>query len=157
MVFGDVKRLEVVPLVLDLGALGDREAEPPHDVLQLVDRLRERVLLAQPHRCARQRQVEAAGDRLGPRQLLLASFEHRLDAGLGFVEPLADNRSLGRVDLAQQRLHVAEAAVLAAGEFHAGGFERGGVSGCGDRGQRRLFVGDNFADRIHEFEVRSGP
>ena len=45
--------------------------------------------------------------------------------------------------------------MLAAGEFHADGFERGGVSGCGDRGQHRLLIGDNFADRIHEIEVRS--
>ncbi len=117
----------------------------------------ERVLLAELERRAGQSEVEAAGDRLRPRQLFLAGFESRLHAGLGFVEPLADNRPLGRIDLAQEGLHVAEAAMLAAGEFHAGGFERGGISGCGDCGQRRLLVGDNFADRIHEIEVRSGP
>ena len=39
----DVEGLEVVPLVLDLRPVGHGEAEPAHDVLQFLDRLRDRV------------------------------------------------------------------------------------------------------------------
>ena len=54
----DVERLEVVPLVLDLRALDGREAEPAHDVLHLLDRLRDRVQMAEAQRRAGQRRVE---------------------------------------------------------------------------------------------------
>ena len=43
MIVRNVEGLEIVPLVLDLRPVGGREAEAAHDVLQLFDRLRDRV------------------------------------------------------------------------------------------------------------------
>ena len=50
MGLGDVERLEVVPLVFDLGPIGDRETEPAHDVFEFFDRLRDRMEMAEPQR-----------------------------------------------------------------------------------------------------------
>ena len=157
MIFRNVERLEVVPFVFDLGSLCDREAESPHDVLEFVHRLDERVLFAKAQGRAGQREIEPAGDRLGSRQLLLTRFKRGFDLGLGLVEALADDRPLGRVDFPDECLHVAHSTMLSAGKFHTHGFKRRGISGRGDRGQRRLFVGDNFADRVHGIDVRSRP
>ena len=54
-----VQRREVVVVVLDLGALGDLEAEPDEDVLDLAPRLGDQVQPAGgPRRVARQRHVD---------------------------------------------------------------------------------------------------
>ena len=47
------ERLEVVPLVFDFGPAGHGEAEPAHDVLELFDRLRERMQMAEPQAACR--------------------------------------------------------------------------------------------------------
>ena len=54
----DVQGLEVVPLVLDLRPLGHGEPQPAHDLLQLLDRLRDRVQMAQAGADAGHRGIE---------------------------------------------------------------------------------------------------
>ncbi len=54
----DIQGDEVVPLVLDLGAVGDAEAHPAEDVQQLVDRLHDHVTVADLHRDAGQRDID---------------------------------------------------------------------------------------------------
>ena len=58
-----VERGEVVVVVLDLGALDDREAEPDEDVLHLAPDLRDQVQVADRHAAGRR----AASRRRGPR------------------------------------------------------------------------------------------
>ncbi len=45
--------------------------------------------------------------------------------------------------------------MLSAAEFDSHGLERGRIGGTRDRSQGRLFIGDNFADRVLEIDVRS--
>ena len=54
----DVQRLEVVPRVFHLRPFGRRETQPAHDLLQLVDRLRDRMQPAQPQADAGHRGIE---------------------------------------------------------------------------------------------------
>jgi hypothetical protein len=43
MIFWDVEGDKVVPLILDLRPFGDGETESPHDLLEMLDGLRDRV------------------------------------------------------------------------------------------------------------------
>jgi hypothetical protein len=43
MILRDVERDEIMPFVLDFRPLRDGEAESPHDLFQMLDRLRDRV------------------------------------------------------------------------------------------------------------------
>ena len=65
MVVGRVERREVVVLELDLGALGDAEAETDEDVLDLALDLRQQVRGATRHGIARQRHVDRLGAQRG--------------------------------------------------------------------------------------------
>ena len=61
VVVGRVERREVVVVELDLGALGDAEAEPDEDVLDLALDLRQQVRRAARHGVAGQRHVDRLG------------------------------------------------------------------------------------------------
>ena len=61
VVVGRVERGEVVVVELDLGALGDAEAEPDEDVLDLALDLRQQVRRAARHGVAGQRHVDGVG------------------------------------------------------------------------------------------------
>ena len=101
MGFGDVEGLEVMPFILEFGSVGDGKAKPPHDLLEIVHRLGQRVLAAQIERSAGKRDVDSTGDRLGAGGFLLPRFECRFDLRFGLVELLANHRPLRRFDLAQ--------------------------------------------------------
>jgi hypothetical protein len=76
MVAGDVQRVEIVPVGLDLGAFGDREAHVGEDRGDLLGHLGDRVDRPLPARPARQRHVEPFGPEplvergIGQRRLL---------------------------------------------------------------------------------------
>ncbi len=59
----DVERLEVVPVVLDLGALGDPVAEPDEDVLELAPHLRHEVQVPEAPSVAPEREVDERSGR----------------------------------------------------------------------------------------------
>ena len=65
VVVGRVERGEVVVLELDLGALGDAEAEPDEDVLDLALDLRQQMRRAARDGVARQRHVDRLGAQRG--------------------------------------------------------------------------------------------
>ena len=73
MVLGDVQRLEVVVVALDLGAEGDLEAEPDEDVLDRGDGLRERMEPAARDGPAGEREIERRASRLPARAANAAS------------------------------------------------------------------------------------
>ncbi len=124
MLQGDVQGVEVVPAVLDLGALGHHEPQPAHDVLQLLGRLRDRVQVAQAKSPAGHGRVEVrwrersrasetrlscpqlarVGDACPFGQLLGGSLSSGLDLPFDQVEPLPGGRLVGLVDLAQPLL-----------------------------------------------------
>ena len=78
MVVGRVERREVVVLELDLGPLGDAEAEADEDVLDLALDLRQQVRRAARHGIARQRHVDG---RLAQRGVELAATRAARAAG----------------------------------------------------------------------------
>ena len=74
----DVQRLEVVPVVLDLGALGDPVPEPDEDVLELAADLRDEVQVAAAPAVPADRQVERRPGRPpAPRTLELGAPRRR--------------------------------------------------------------------------------
>ena len=112
-----VERGEVVVLELDLGPLGDAEAEPHEDVLDLALDLRQQVRGASRHGIARQRHVDRRGLQ---RSVELARLEALAQRG---VQPLelaahavqllaARSAQLGRqrAELAQRQRQRARAA-----------------------------------------------
>src|SRR2546423_15197474 len=91
----NVERLEVMPLVLDFWSISRREAEPAHDVFQLLDRLRNRVQPSQPKRHAGQSEVELRAGFLRSAlrgDPLLGGRECRLDGVLDLIESLTGRR-----------------------------------------------------------------
>ena len=109
------------------GPSATREAQPAHDLLQLVDRLRDRVQMAQPRADAGHRGIELAGRRppgRGRGQPLDGRLEGRLDRLLDLVEPLAGGRLVGLIDRAEALLHGLQPAALRAEELDPRGFQR---------------------------------
>src|SRR5699024_7841323 len=89
----EVERLEVVPVVLDLGSAEQSVAEADEDVLQLAPDLGDEVEVTAPVAAAAERQVErgagrpAGGLRL---ELLTPRRERGLDRGARLVDGAAD-------------------------------------------------------------------
>ena len=128
MLQGDVQGLEIVPGVFDLRPVGHGEAQPAHDVLQLLDRLRDRVQMAQPRADAGHRGIELARASALPAALFasrsIGRVEGRLDLLLDLVEALAGGGLVGLVDRAQALLHVLQPAAPGAEELDPRGFQR---------------------------------
>ena len=101
----NVERLEVVPLVFDLGPVGHGEAQPAHDVFELVDRLRDRMQMPEPRparRAAWDRMAVARIRRRRPRSTAAAGpLKGGFDPLLDFVKPLAGGRLVGTADRAE--------------------------------------------------------
>ena len=105
MVRRDVERLEVPPVVFDLGPLEDLEAEGVQDLSQLALHGHRGVQVPDPHRYAWRGHVDAL-----PRQpplkvagleLLSALGDRRLDLASHLVRQLADCRPFGSVNRAK--------------------------------------------------------
>src|SRR5882672_1677839 len=104
MTRGDVQRLEVVPLGLDLWAELHHVTEAFEDRLDLALHLREYVDVAASEWWARERDVDrlCLGDVRQPCnfELCASGRQRRLDRALGLVGGLAQRRSLGGRHLA---------------------------------------------------------
>ncbi len=97
------------------GPVGHREAEPAHDLLQLLDRLRDRMKMAEPRPRAGQRRIEGRACRWRHRRCAnrcLGRGEGGFELLLDLVESLAGGRLVGR----RQRRR-ALFAPLSAGRF----------------------------------------
>ena len=137
-----VERREVVVVVLDLGALEDREAEPDEDVLHAPADLRDEVQVAgRERRVTGQRHVDAvlreAPVELGRLELLGALGELALERLPDLVRLLPDRAALLRRQLADRAQRGGQLR-LAAEQPDAQLLELGRGRG---RGDRRLAVG----------------
>ena len=119
-----VERREVVVLVLDLGALDDREAEPDAHVLHAPADLRDQVQVADRHgRVAGQRHVHAVLDQaavqLGGLELRGAPLQQRLERLAHLVGLLADRAALLGRQLADRAQRLRSAPTCAPGSARA--------------------------------------
>ena len=137
--FGHVERGEIVPVVLDLGTGGDREAEVGENFGKLVHHLADRVDAAA--RCVRRRQGEV--ERFGGEPRFEGSGVDRVLArGQRVGDVGAQGLDLRRLALAflrahlAQRLHQCGDGALLAQELHAQGLESGGIAGFLDSRER---------------------
>ena len=94
MVLRVVERGEVVPVVLDLGTVGDVEAERAEERLDALQRARDRMQAADCRAAAGQRDVERLGGELR------AELRVR-ERGRGAPSSAASRRCLGGVDRAR--------------------------------------------------------
>ena len=126
MVFRDVQRLEVVVVILHLGALDDLEAEADEDVLKLGLHQRERVTAADGCGLGGQGDVHrlrlelCLKRRLMRRRLFL--LNQILDVGAHVVGHLTDFRSFLGGELPHAAQHACQLAFLAE-VLHAQSFE----------------------------------
>ena len=114
---GEVERVEVVAGELDLGALGDPEAEADEDVLDVAPRLGDQVQVAgRARRRAGQRHVDAvAGEarvELGPRERARARLDQRGERLARGVRARADRGALARPAARRRRAGAAAARRL---------------------------------------------
>jgi hypothetical protein len=135
MVFRVVQRSKVVPVGLDLGAVGDIEADRAENFLDALPGAADRVQPAAAAAAARQRDVERLSGEPGfefPQfQLFSAGIESRLDLLLGSVDPLPEGFLFFRrkgTQLPQQRGQLPGLAEV----FRLGVFERCGIGGAGE-------------------------
>ncbi len=146
MVLRVVQRREVGPVVLDLRAVGDREADRAEDLLDAAPGAADRVQAAAAAAAARQRDVERllgqARLELRVRQGAAALLERGFDAVLGGVDRLASGLALLGREPAERLQQPGEFARLAE-EARLGVLERRGVARGGElgAGARDDFVG----------------
>jgi hypothetical protein len=106
-----IERVEVVVHALDLGPLGDAEAHPDEDVLDLAPRLRQQVQAAgRRQRRGGQRHVDPVAHELrvelGGRELAVARLDQRLQRLARLVGGLADRAALLGRQLRDAAQHV---------------------------------------------------
>ena len=100
---GDRQGLEVVPLVLDFGAVDALESEPAHDLLHAADRARDRMEMPEADRLGGQRDVDGRHGRScrGGGDAGLGRLEARRDRILGVVEVPTPGRLVGLAESAE--------------------------------------------------------
>ncbi len=117
VVGGDAQLLEIVEVPLDLGAIGDVEAEAREDLDDVVERLRDRMAVAAMAGAAGQRDVELFAMQiffqLALRDALLRLLEERLELGDGIGDQLAHARAIGGGQRAHPLAQAGERAALA--------------------------------------------
>jgi hypothetical protein len=126
MRLGDIKRLEIVPVIFDLRTLGSGEAETSHDIFDLANRLRDRVQFANPVRLAGQRGIEL-GITLrtvgSDAQARLGRFERRFDRLFHRIQLLARLFFVGASDPGHVFGSKFQPAVFGAEELNASGVQ----------------------------------
>ena len=135
---GNVERLEVVAFVFDLGPVTGGEAKPTHDVLELGNRLHQRMPLAQRRTNPGQGIVNtwSGGHDWGRATRFAFGRNKRCRyGGFDFVEPLADGRLFLFGDFSQDRLQLFELATAGTEILDADLLERGVVTTGGNRSQ----------------------
>ena len=143
MAIRNVQRVEVVPLVLELGSVCDRETHATEHIDDLVDRLGQHMARALAHRDARLGDVDGWTLRRSGRRVLLA-IERAFDRGLDLVHALAD-RGLLLLRHGLERVHRGAQAAVGSEPAHAESLERGGIHHGVEFGQRFAF---------HRVEIR---
>ena len=135
--FGEVERGEIVVVGLDLGPLGDAEAELGEDLLDLVDHLGDRMDAAEGGRAAGEGDVHR---RRPPRRLLLGGEELGVELGealldrlLEPVDPLAIGAAVRRLDGLDAVEQRADDPLLAADPLHAQRLPARAVADLGGR------------------------
>ena len=165
VVGGDVERLEVVEVVLDLRAFRDAESRPAEDCLDSQARARHRMKAADRLSAARQRHVDCAAAELTLErdsvELRAPRIEGSRDAVLRLVDRGACALALiGRK--ASETLQQLRHGALAAENLHAHRIERGkirarfDVSECA-RDQRLQVLHPTPRDRVTWRPVRPSP
>ena len=117
MVGGDVERLEVVPVVLDLGAVLDREPGAAEERDRAAPRAGDRVQPARGLAASRLRDVDAIGGEspreLGPLEVDAPRFERRGDLVPERIDARARSLALGGIER-RQRLELRRDGALLA-------------------------------------------
>ena len=161
----EVQRVEVEPLVLELGPFGDLPAHADEDVADLLLQEGERMPRPDARALRERRDVEALGlepgGDLGRGELLLAGDERLRHAAARLTDELAELRLALGCDIAQPGVQPRERRALG-GVRGTRGLQRGGVGGGADgvegvldRGIHRL-RGD-FGSVRHESRVYRRP
>src|SRR5262249_40558574 len=131
---------------LDLRPICGRKAQAAHNILQLLDRLRERMQATDSQAIARQRWIELRPAPLGASgslKTLLCGSKSGLDRRLDFVSPLACCCLFFPGNCAETLLHGLQAAFGRAEELNPCGFERSGV---GSSAERRIRVRQEYVE-----------
>jgi hypothetical protein len=149
----EAERVEVEPLVLDLGPLGDLPAHADEDVGGLVLQLGEGVAGARGAAHGRGGHVDGLGDEARGGLLLgelgLAALVGALDAASRLAHELAGGRLLVLRHLAHEGVELRDRRGLA-GVLGAGGLQLGDGAGRGEGGEGRFDggVGRLLGDRV---------
>ena len=135
MIGRDVQGLEVVPLVFDLRTVGHGESEPAHDLFQFLDRLRDRMEMAERRPRAGLRRIErrARRRRIGAGQSRLGFGERGFEKLLDFVESLAGRRFVGACDASQALLRRLQSSAFRAEKFDPRRFQCRLIRGAAER------------------------
>ena len=129
----DRQRLEVVPLVLDLGAIDTLEAEPGHNLLDAPDRLRDRMNVAMPEVEARERDVDRRSLGGGAGEPCLGGIEGGRDRPLRLVEEPARFRAIGPFEAAEKLLDDLQTPTLRPSKLDPGLLETSVIGGGNER------------------------
>ncbi len=136
MIFRNVKRDKVMPGIFNLWTFNDGEPQASHDLLEVFDRLRNRVHMPQSSANAWQSWIQTSWQRrIGARfDADSRCIQSRLYAILDFVELHIAGPFVGAGQVADFFLQALELAAPRTGELHAGGFEAGAIAGRAERG-----------------------
>ena len=135
----DVERGEIVEIVLDVGAFGDRKAHLAEDRDAFVGGLADRVQMAGRARAHRQGDVERLGGeprlQCGIIEFRLARLERRGDRVLDLIQRLTGGAARLRFECAQT-LHALGDRALAAKRGDAHRLQRAKIGGAVDAGDQ---------------------
>ena len=137
MAIGNVERVEVVPLILELRAVGNSESHAPEHIDDLVNGLGKHMSCALAHRHSRLGDIDHRALGRGNRRVL-GRVERTFDRGLHFIHALA-NRWLLLLGHALQRIHRRAQSTICAKPTHAKGFKSSAIEHRRKFGERLLF------------------
>jgi len=138
MVFRHVERGEIVEIVLDLGSVGDGEAERAEQRLTALQRARQRMQAADAAAAAGQRYVERfcrkLRGELRVRERRAARGQRLFERRFGRIDARAGGGALGRRELAESLQLLGERPGLAE-IFRLRVLERGRIGACRELGE----------------------
>ena len=124
MIRRKVQRAEVVPLVLDLGARRDREAQVAEDSLDFLEDDGDGMLSAAPLAARGHREIERGCRGRGGGECGVARVDRGLELDLHGVETRAEGGLVGAGELRKLRLVIVERAARAPNRRRAHRLER---------------------------------
>ena len=156
---GDIQGLEIVPFIFNFGTIDGRKAESPHDLLQGLDGLSDRVESTQlPTRSG---DGEVKDVVLRARRSFLQSLLRTVEGGLDGRFDLIEFKACVLASVGRQVAHALldrlQAALPRTEEFHPRGVQRIGRIHGGERRDRllseRIQGGDKFRKRHDRGEL----